>query len=298
MRSERRRAKVGGLAASMLAHALVLAVLAWSAAPRLGAIAPDRYREMEVRLVDPPPLAGRPASRVQAASEPDRTLSPVPPRPVATPSPQAPAAPPALAAATKGSGSPAPSAATGPGVAIHPGPLPGAEGAGDFKGFLRAGVGCAHRDGVALTRAEREACDQKAGEVAKAAPTIDRIAPEKRAYYDAVAAAQAAMRYATPVVRTPVLGGNMYTDPPTAMPGRMVSLTCSPFLLLKGAKNRLPPHSLVAGPCAIIPPVGPLNPDNDVPPPASLKEREAEARKLKALDPPAPSDAPVSPSGR
>ena len=80
------------------------------------------------------------------------------------------------------------------GVGPHPAPLPAGEAGGDLKGFLRAGVGCAHRDGVGLTHAEREACDQKTGEVARSAPGGLLIPDDKLAGYARQAEADARKR--------------------------------------------------------------------------------------------------------
>ncbi len=176
---------------------------------------------------------------------------------------------------------------------MHPGPLPGAEAGGDFKGFLRAGVGCAHRDGVGLTHAEREACDQKAGEVAKAAPTIDKIAPEKRAYFDAVNEAYEKARAPAPVVSYVVgpYGGiaKVWTLPPGVKPigfGCKIALGGVP----RGYKSYhdKPPHSLKLGklPCFITPPSGAFTEEADVEAPPSQREREDDAKHMRDLDPP------------
>ena len=78
-------------------------------------------------------------------------------------------------------------------------PPPAAASAGEVgqgvRQALRLGVGCDAAVTVRLTPEERDRCNQRIGEQARLGPkTIDRIAPEKRAYFDAVQAAYQASR--------------------------------------------------------------------------------------------------------
>lgn len=170
-----------------------------------------------------------------------------------------------------------------------------------MRGFLRATVGCDHRDGVGLTRVEREHCNEIAGARGQIGPRIGGVPDEKRAYYDQVAAAYAAMRYPTPVARGPAFGtgaAGAYADPPTAMPGHMPGIGCRlPLGKPRGWKGGHdgPAHSLKLGPCFISPPQGVLTEEADVRPPASLRERTEDAAHMKALD--APS-RPANATGR
>ena len=79
-----------------------------------------------------------------------------------------------------------------------PSALPGFNAEGEDlvrKAFRARSPGCANRDAVALTQAERDACDERFGKGAKDAPFLEAaIGKEKRADFDR-AAAKKQMRY-------------------------------------------------------------------------------------------------------
>jgi hypothetical protein len=145
----------------------------------------------------PPTAAGREArpAPIRLHRRPQPFLPPeVTPAPIAPP---VPSGPPAAAPAPRGP------------VALHPSPLP--EGPkGEVRTALRAGTpGCANRDAVGLTRAERDLCDEKFGKGAKEAVFAGLgLAPEKQRLFDAASAKKEAYRRYKEGEPTPgVVGG-------------------------------------------------------------------------------------------
>jgi hypothetical protein len=159
MQTAQRRQTGWAIAASLVAHLAVGVVLLLQRTSLpvpldLGG-PPEPVIPILILPKTPPATAGR-----KAEPEPirlHRRPQPFVP-PEVTPAPIAPPTPPAAVAAK-----PAPT--TPP--ALHPAPQP--EGPkGDVRTALRGSyVGCANADAVALTRAERDACDEKFGKGAK-----------------------------------------------------------------------------------------------------------------------------------
>ncbi|PIB93791.1 hypothetical protein [Caulobacter sp. FWC2] len=150
---------------SVVLHVIVLAWLARPAAPARLDLAPDlALLSVELfRPATPAVLRQKPASRVPA--------------------------PPAAAQAT------APVSPEGVVSAVAPGPAVGGEATApspalmseNVRAALRSGAGCARR---ALSRQERDRCEEQFGRLTAATPTYDApMDPGKRAYYDEVAAA-------------------------------------------------------------------------------------------------------------
>lgn len=181
------------MGASAVLHGLVLAVLGWTVAPRLPTPPePPSPPAVRLELVREPP----PTRKLQPSSQAPATVANPPkaaarePRPQVTPTPT-----PTVPSASKPAGQAAgTSAATG---APHAGPMPAGEPGADLRGFLRATMGCSHKDDLHLTDAEHTRCDRGFGLAARTAPHLDAIPPEKRAYYDAVAEAYRSARDAT-----------------------------------------------------------------------------------------------------
>ncbi len=175
MKVDRRRVwLIAGLSVAL--HAAVLAWLAWPAAPTLLALGPD-LSLMSVELIAPPKRALAPA-RSAAASASRRPVSPAVSSSVVAPAPAAPAGQAAAPA------SPAPSGDT-----VAPAAL---------RNALRAGAGCTRVSG---SRQEREACEEKLGRLGADTPSYAApMDPDKRAYFDELAAAGAS-------------GGKGYGDP-------------------------------------------------------------------------------------
>ena len=101
--------------------------------------------------------------------------------------------------------------------------------------------GCANQGAAWMSQADKDACRQRLAVGAASVPHLEGMAPNKLAYYAAVAQAEDDWR----------TGRN---------PGHLPFLACMP-----GGKP--PPHALKIGPCFIDPPVGSLDQDADVPPP-------------------------------
>lgn len=146
--------RIAAIAASAVAHFVVLAVVA-SQSPMLK-IPPEPGGPpipiIPVLLEPRTPPAG-PAARPQPIRlhrRPQRfSVLPIPPLPVPVTEAGKPAGP-------------------GP-AAFHPAPLPESP-KGDVKAALRQGpVGCANPDAVGLTKAERQVCDEVLGKGAKTA---------------------------------------------------------------------------------------------------------------------------------
>jgi hypothetical protein len=170
--NRRRRGVI--VALSALGHLALFALIGLQA-PQLRQMAlPDRPT-FDLRLIPPVPTH-RAAAPVAAQPTPVQPRpTPTPPKGVAT-LPLAPAPP----------GNP-----TGGGIGTKtaPAPLPAAPGS-DLKTALRGfSPGCRMRDAVGLTKAERDACDEKLGRGAATAPFIPApMDPAKRRAFDAQAA--------------------------------------------------------------------------------------------------------------
>jgi hypothetical protein len=150
MQTAKRRRPTGAIVASLIVHLAVAFAILSQRPPDVPAEPPV----ISVLLVARPPPASAslmPPAPLRLHLRPQPVLPPqVPTAPIASPSP------PGVTAA------PAP----GP-VAVHPAPLP-AGPKGDVRAALRQSyVGCANRDQVGLTRAERDFCDEQFGKGAK-----------------------------------------------------------------------------------------------------------------------------------
>jgi hypothetical protein len=179
MQTARRDRTSWAVAASVVAHAVVLTVLALQrpmlVLPAEEAGPPAPIIPILLMPRTPPPVGQKARPQpIRLHRRPQRFLPPdVPTIPIAPP------APPAAA--------PAPRAP----VALHPAPQP--EGPkGDARTALRQGpVGCANPLAVGLNRAERELCDEKFGKGAKDAPFYEpglAMSAQKKAILDKAAA--------------------------------------------------------------------------------------------------------------
>jgi hypothetical protein len=225
-RSRNRHARrLGALLAAAAANLAILAALT-QPGHGLREPSPDRLeRAVDISLMSwSPPRGERPAP---PKSTPSATG---PARETAAPAPSAPAA-----------SSPAPS----PGVGIAP-----AAPSGALAGTLRRGdVGCAHPDAPWMSAADRDACRDRLAAGALNAPHLDGMAPEKLAYYAAVAKAQEDWR-----------SGRDAGHPPFLFCGYKFG----------GGHVRevdAPPHALKLGPCYLEPPKGSLDIGVDIPMP-------------------------------
>jgi hypothetical protein len=125
------------------------------------------------------------------------------------------------------------------------GPNPGAA-PGNLAKVLRGGLlGCANADAIGLNEKEREGCRQRLAAGAGEAAYLSAVPAEKLAYYDAVAKANA----------------DWLSD---RNEGHVPYIKCT----FGPGKAQVPGHALKAGPCFLDPPVGSLDIDADVPPPA------------------------------
>ncbi len=162
-----RRFAIAGL--SLALHAAILVWLAWPRAPELFVNGADRS-SMTVELARP--------ARPEPLSLP-RTSAHAPARagPLAPVSPPREVSPPVAAA---------PSGASAPETAALPDQA-------RLRAALRAGVGCVRA--APRSREEREACQERLGAVSADGPSYAApMDPEKRAYYDELAAASASSR--------------------------------------------------------------------------------------------------------
>ncbi len=254
--SARGRKRRAALAASVVAHVGVLALIGLSA-PRLSIREPPRPPAV-VWLM--PHFALRSSSRAPRAA--NRAAEPI-----LLSSHQA--TPPTLAPSLP---APTPPAMPPPG-AIAAGSAGGAQGVGEgssegVRGALRAGVGCDLTDAVHLTPEEKRRCSQRVGEEARRGPKfIDPIPAEKRAYYDAIQAAYQGSHQAMPV---PIAPGGAYQAW-----GRNPGLGCT--LLRKSPRGASLADKIKAtgmiglplGPisCGVVLPIGSLTPELGIAPP-------------------------------
>lgn len=187
----RRRGPVLMAVASLLLHAAVLGWLAWPAAPDLRATGPD-LSAMSIELIAPP----RPASRA-APVEPTvlRRAGPAAAASAAVVREEVPAA---VAPSSIPAGPPAPPAPAGAAVPDN------------LRAALRAGTGCTRS--ASRSRGEREACEERLGQMSASAPTYAApMDPAKRAYYDELAAAGPSGRtYGDPTPGAVTPGGAAY----------------------------------------------------------------------------------------
>jgi len=200
MQTATRRRTTWAVAASASAHVAVLIVLLLqrtTLAIPIGDSGPPQPIIPILIMPRTPPAAGRFApAPIRLHRRPQPFLPPqVEPAPIAPPAPPAPAA--------------APVAPRGP-PALHPAPMP--EGPkGDVRTALRAGApGCANRDAVGLTRAERDLCDEKFGKGAKDAQFAGLgLSPDKQRLFDAASAKKEAYRRYKEGQPTPgIVGGD------------------------------------------------------------------------------------------
>ena len=143
-------------------------------------------------------------------------------------------------------GAPQP-AATAP--KLGSGPL-AATGAQALSAALRGGpIGCANQAAAWMSDAERDACRQRLAAGAANVPYLQGMAPEKLAYYNALAKAQQDW-----------LSGRD--------PGGQPFIYCG-FKLGQGRARFIipPPHAMRLGPCFLEPPRGSLSQTVDVPSP-------------------------------
>lgn len=158
----------GFVALSLIVHALVLAWLARQASPQLLGPQAD-LAVLSVTLVKP--FRPEPAQLSRPATRPDQPRS-------------GPAAP--TEAANTASPGLQPQAPAAPGTTAPP----GLAGPDALRGALRASVGCARASFNRLSPEEQQACTETLGRRAAATQAYAApIDPEKRAYFDQVAAA-------------------------------------------------------------------------------------------------------------
>lgn len=214
-----------------------------------------------------PPVLHRPAEAAPGPRTPVPVSSPASGSATAAPIAEAPGAAGSAGGAARGLSK---AAAAGVGTAQ--------DGRGAMRGYGRATIGCDAADFVRLSQAERDRCNQRFGEEAHKAPgPIDTIPAEKRAYYDAVAAAYRDLHtYKTPTGREPVFGtgaAGALADPVTKMPGQHAAVGCGMSFGGprggKGAKAKPPGLWMKVGPllCGVSPPSGFLTEEANIPKP-------------------------------
>lgn len=233
------RVRTGAAAGTLLLHAAILAVLAWPPAVRFV----DRSNDedaIDVTL-EREPRAGRTGGRA-------RGTAPVPHRP-ATPLPASVETLPLKPA----------------GAAQGPAAAPGARTDFDLGAALRAvGFACSGVRNTMLTPEERARCQEKAGAMAKKAPSLPApIDPAKRAYYDAVAEA-----YRDPGQMVPLTArgaGGMFAEERSVHSGHGPRVGCSVKFGPNADKTpKGPANALRAGPCFLQAPTGSLTPEADI----------------------------------
>jgi len=264
----RRGRRSAAIAASALAHAVLLTVLALHAPSLMIPSEPGGPPEPVIPLLLmprlPPSPAAAPGERPGVIRLHRRQLrtpsleSPVAPLPAPQPAPAAPQPP-----------MPAPAA-----LPSRPS-LP--EGPRERLGaaLRHSAIGCANPQAAGLTREERAACEERFGSGSKAAPYIPApLAPEIRAYYDAVTKAKAPDGPLTPQSARGRAG--MFDDVAVGMKGHTPGVGCGVALGPDGGVKR-PAHGLKLSPlpCYVIPPAGALSPDADVVNPDSAVRRKS-----------------------
>ena len=302
----RERERSAAVGASLLLHAAALAALGWAVAPLRWATPPSPPEPVvQLHLGAAAGGGGALGVRRSGATETvsaDRAHSaansPTAAVPTAAAAPASTAAP-ARAPAAPATPSTAPGAASGSAPAAGPaGRAPGgADGStAGVQAALRGLLGCAHAAAMDLTSAEKAGCAERLGLASRTAPRVDPIPAEKRAYYDAAAAAYASAR-APPSNGQPRLNGDRPTNLLADKGGFMLPLAaCSMrFGVPRGWKSYhdLPPHALKLaqlGPlkCFTLPPSGRGFEESTVEAAASLREQTDDAAHMKALDAPPP----------
>jgi hypothetical protein len=133
------------------------------------------------------------------------------------------------------------------------------------RAALRVRLGCEERGGLRLDARERGVCNELLGHGAKtAAPVPTPIAPEIRAYYDAIV--QAKQPDPAPVALTARGSRGLIENVDIPTSGHGPGVTCKIRFGGPGGGVVHPAHSLKLGPlpCFIVPPKGPLTPEADI----------------------------------
>jgi hypothetical protein len=251
--TRRRTIRTAAIAASALAHVAVLIALVLYRPVLIIPEEPGGPPEAIIPILllprtPPPPAGGAPQGEVRLHRRAQRFAAVPPPvTPLVT----------AVPAQPEAEAKPAPTTAP-PSPATLPLVSP------DLRAALRrSAVGCANR--TALSRAERDVCDERFGKAAGSEPYIAAaINPAKRAYYDAVADAKKPDGQPVPQRATGSLG--MFDEDPRGVSGHPPGIGCR-IPLGPGKKPKLPSHWLTLGPCYIAPPQGPLSVEADITPP-------------------------------
>lgn len=281
-RLDRTRRRAGAVVAATLLHGAVLVALSRSittAAP------PPATEPLTVELLRPPrtlaTASSSPPPRRQAGPAQERRPSP------ATVSRSAETARPATATSGAGRASEA-----------APGAADGA-GSGSDGDTLRAlaALFAYHGGGGDLDPASLARCEAGRLQASREAPHVDAVPAEKRAYYDAVAAAHEDERGFRPV--------GAYFDPrenrgPSGARSHGVDAgsgyRCEIALGHGAAEaNRRAGVRWAVPPCAPKPPVGSLTYEARAPPPLTAREQAADTRDASRLDAPTPPAAPPHP---
>lgn len=179
--SRTRGRRIGAVAASVIAHAILLAILAFQAPvifmPSEDTGPPQAIIPVLLTPRIPPSRAGGKPAPIRLHRRPQPFVTPPPIAPLPAPRAETGAAPKA-----------------GP-VAIHPAPLPEGPTA-DIRAALRVSpVGCANAEAVHLTKAERDLCNERLGKGAKTAPFLGLGLPaDKQSAFDRIAARKDADR--------------------------------------------------------------------------------------------------------
>jgi hypothetical protein len=192
--------------------------------------APDATAPAVVTLASADILKRPPAPAAAAAppTSPSRAFAPIAPLP-----------PPAAGAS--------PSPPPPPGPAPSGGAAPGPDSAALATALRHGDVGCANAAAAWMSDRDRERCRDRLAMNAAQVPHLESMAPEKFAYYAAVAKAQEDWASGRDPGHLPAVFCGMH-------PGH-------------GRANVEPgpPHALRIGPCYIVPPKGSLDVDVDVP---------------------------------
>jgi len=146
----------------------------------------------------------------------------------------------------------APTAAQGASPAVE-GPAAAPGGASEIADALRSSLfGCANQGAAWMSDAARDACRQRLAAGAASVPHLQGMAPEKLAYYAALAKAQ-----------------QDWLD--WRDPGHLPYIFCGAKFGQGHVREVVaPPHALKFGPCFLEPPQGMLSVTVDVPPPDHL----------------------------
>lgn len=253
-----RRARLGAALFSAAAHLVALAIVAVQAPVLPGhredagpteTIIPILVLPRAALTTAPPSSAG-PSVRLHRRALRTRLLQP--PEPAATPTPLvAPSRP----AAPEANPTPSGPTAQLPRDGLSPG----------VQAALRGRMGCAERVGVHLTANERAGCNERLGQGAATAPYIPTpLAPEIRAYYDAIVEAKRPDPPPVPLKARGAVG--MFEVMPTNASGHGPGVSCKIGFGLGKIFVVHPAHGLKLGPlpCFIVPPKGSLTPEADL----------------------------------